>query len=43
MSSFTWKPLDMSRIDPEVMTYKLNVLPEAKPVKQKKRVFGKEK
>ncbi|XP_043807307.1 uncharacterized protein LOC122721954 [Manihot esculenta] len=32
-SSFTWKPFDMPGIDPEVMTHKLNVLPEARPVK----------
>lgn len=33
----------MPGIDPEVMTHKLNVLPEARPVKQKKRVVGREK
>ncbi|XP_021609076.1 uncharacterized protein LOC110612606 [Manihot esculenta] len=42
-SSFAWKPFDMPGIDPEVMTHKLNILPGAKPVKQKKRVFEKEK
>lgn len=43
MSSFAWKPSDMSGIDPRVMTHKLNVLPEARPVKQKKRVVGRDK
>ncbi|XP_043809729.1 uncharacterized protein LOC122723055 [Manihot esculenta] len=42
-SSFAWKPSDMPWIDPKVMTHKLNVSPEAKPVKQKKRVIGREK
>lgn len=42
-SSFAWKPSDMPRIKPVVMTYKLNVFPDAKPVKHKNRVFGKEK
>ncbi|XP_043812456.1 uncharacterized protein LOC122723651 [Manihot esculenta] len=42
-SSFSWKPSDMPGIDPEVMPHKLNVLPEARPVKQKKRVVGREK
>lgn len=39
-SSFTWKPSDMLRISPEVITHKLNVFPNAKLVRQKKRVFG---
>lgn len=43
ISSFAWNPLNMLGIDPEVMTHKLNILPEARPVKQKKRVFRKEK
>lgn len=42
-SSFAWKPSDVSGIKPEVMTHKLNVFLDAKWVKQKKRVFGKEK
>lgn len=33
----------MKGIDPEVATDKLNVLPNAKPVKQKQRHFGAEK
>lgn len=31
--SFTWKPSNMPGIKPEVMTYKLNIFPDAKPVK----------
>lgn len=33
----------MPIIKSEVMTHKLNIFPDAKPVKQKKRVFSKEK
>lgn len=33
----------MPGIDPEVMIHKLNVLPRAKLIKQRKREFGKEK
>ncbi|XP_021617952.1 uncharacterized protein LOC110618996 [Manihot esculenta] len=42
-SSFAWKPSDMPGIDPGVMAHRLNVLPEVRPVKQKKRVVGREK
>lgn len=42
-SNFALKPSDMPGINPEVITHKLNILLGAKPVKQKKRVFGKEK
>lgn len=33
---FAWSTADMPGIDPEVITHSLNVLPSAKPVKQKK-------
>ncbi|KAL0385958.1 UNVERIFIED_CONTAM: hypothetical protein Sradi_2990100 [Sesamum radiatum] len=36
---FVWIPLDFKGIDPEVIVHKLNVDPQAKPVKQKKRSF----
>lgn len=42
-SSFSWKPSDMQEIKPEVMTHKLNVFPDPKPIKYKKKVFSKEK
>lgn len=32
-SSFAWKLVDMLRISLEIMTYKLNVFPDAKSVK----------
>ncbi|KAA3474445.1 protein SRG1 [Gossypium australe] len=37
---FAWSAVDMLRIDPQVIIHKLNVLPEVKPVKQKKRRFA---
>ncbi|KAL0324650.1 UNVERIFIED_CONTAM: hypothetical protein Scaly_2432100 [Sesamum calycinum] len=40
---FTWKSSDMQKISPEVMVHQLNVNPEAKPIKQKKRAFGTER
>lgn len=33
----------MPRIDPEVITYKLNISPKFKPVKQRRRKFATEK
>ncbi|KAK4382465.1 hypothetical protein Sango_2868700 [Sesamum angolense] len=40
---FTWKSSDMQKLSPEVMVHQLNVNPEAKPIKQKKRAFGTER
>lgn len=40
---FAWKPSDLTGINPVVATHKLNVIPGAKPVKQKRRHFGTEK
>ncbi|KAL0440299.1 UNVERIFIED_CONTAM: Ribonuclease HI [Sesamum latifolium] len=37
---FAWEASDMQGISPEVMVYRLNVHPEARPIKQKKRAFG---
>ncbi|KAL0309282.1 UNVERIFIED_CONTAM: hypothetical protein Sradi_5870500 [Sesamum radiatum] len=37
---FAWEASDMHRINPKVMLNKLNVNPETKPIKQKKRAFG---
>ena len=40
---FEWKQVDMGGIDPTVITYRLNVSPFFKPVKQKRRSFAPEK
>ena len=37
---FTWKQEDMGRIDPTIITHRLNVSPSFKPVKQKRRSFA---
>ena len=39
---FAWNHEDMPRIDPSVITHRLNVHPSSKPVRQKKRVFAPE-
>ena len=40
---FAWTAADMPGIDPSFMTHKLNVNPERKPIKQKKRNFAPER
>ncbi|KAL2237680.1 UNVERIFIED_CONTAM: Retrovirus-related Pol polyprotein from transposon 17.6, partial [Sesamum indicum] len=40
---FAWSMTDFYGIPPGVITHQLNVNPEAKPVKQKKRIFGLER
>ncbi|KAL0312891.1 UNVERIFIED_CONTAM: hypothetical protein Sradi_5688400 [Sesamum radiatum] len=40
---FTWSMTDLQGISPDVITHHLNVNPDAKPVKQKKRMFGVER
>ncbi|KAL0386418.1 UNVERIFIED_CONTAM: Transposon Ty3-G Gag-Pol polyprotein [Sesamum latifolium] len=37
---FAWETSDMQGISPEVMVHRLNVHPEARSIKQKKRTFG---
>ncbi|KAL0312958.1 UNVERIFIED_CONTAM: hypothetical protein Sradi_5695100 [Sesamum radiatum] len=37
---FAWSPSHLKGIDPEVIVHRLNMDPQAKPVKQKKRSFG---
>ncbi|KAL0323633.1 UNVERIFIED_CONTAM: hypothetical protein Sangu_1982600 [Sesamum angustifolium] len=37
---FAWTMTDLHGISPDVITHKLSVNPSAKPVKQKKRMFG---
>ena len=40
---FAWKQADMGGIDPTVITYRLNVSPSFKPIKQKRRSFALER
>ena len=40
---FAWSHKDMPRIDPSVITYRLNVSPSYKPVRRKKWVFSPER
>ncbi|KAL0421021.1 UNVERIFIED_CONTAM: hypothetical protein Slati_3125000 [Sesamum latifolium] len=40
---FAWTPQDLEGIDPQVITHHLNIDPNCKPIKQKKRHFGPEK
>ena len=40
---FAWKQADMGGIDPTIITYRLNVSPSFKPVKQKRRSFAPER
>ena len=40
---FAWTTADMPGIDPLFMTHKLNMNPERKPIKQKKRNFTLER
>lgn len=39
---FTWSPMDMSCIEPELIMHRLNVDPTNRPMKQKKRSFAPE-
>ena len=36
---FIWTPVDMPGIDPEVMTHRLSINPNYRPIKQKKKSF----
>lgn len=40
---FAWKPSDLTGVSPKVAIHSLNVNPNVKPVKQKRRHFGAEK
>ncbi|XP_011078132.1 uncharacterized protein LOC105161948 [Sesamum indicum] len=40
---FAWSPSDFQGINPEIIVHRLNIDPQVKPVKQKKRVFGVER
>ena len=41
--AFAWKQADMGGIDPAVITYRLNVSPSFKSIKQKRRIFAPER
>ncbi|KAL0294800.1 UNVERIFIED_CONTAM: hypothetical protein Sradi_6866900 [Sesamum radiatum] len=43
LNIFAWSPHDLEGIDPRVITHHLNIDPNIKSVKQKKRHFGPEK
>ena len=43
MEVFAWKQEDMGRVNPAVITHKLNVNPSFKSVKQKRRSFSSER
>ncbi|KAL0402412.1 UNVERIFIED_CONTAM: Retrovirus-related Pol polyprotein from transposon gypsy [Sesamum latifolium] len=40
---FAWSPSHFQGIDPEIIVHRLNVDPQVKPIKQKKRTFGVER
>ncbi|XP_075515931.1 uncharacterized protein LOC142550751 [Primulina tabacum] len=40
---FAWSSQELRGVSPRIMEHRLNILPEARPVKQKKRHFGPEK
>ncbi|XP_074574636.1 uncharacterized protein LOC141831105 [Curcuma longa] len=39
---FAWTPTDLTGVSPSVAVHRLNVLPGARPIKQKRRHFGPE-
>lgn len=40
---FAWGPADLTGINPTIATHRLNIMPDAKPIKQKRRHFGQAK
>ncbi|MCI85557.1 retrotransposon protein putative Ty3-gypsy subclass, partial [Trifolium medium] len=40
---FAWQPSDMPGIDESVITHKLSISPDIKPVSQRKRKIGEER
>jgi len=40
---FAWTTLDMPRVSPDIITHKLSVYKEARPIAQKKHKLGEEK
>jgi len=40
---FSWMPADMPGISPDIISHQLNVQPEARPIKQKKRHIAPER
>ena len=43
MEVFAWKQEDMGKVDPAVITHRLNINPSFKPVKKKRRSFAPER
>ena len=43
MDAFAWGHLDMEGIDPSIMSHHLNVDPNRKPVRQKRRAMDIER
>ncbi|XP_075473356.1 uncharacterized protein LOC142504365 [Primulina tabacum] len=43
LSGFAWSVQELTRMSPDVAEHRLNILPNSRPVKQKKRHFGPEK
>ena len=43
MDMFAWTPVDMSGVSPDVITHRLSIFKEARPISQKKRDLGDEK
>ena len=39
---FTWTPVDMPGVSPDVLTHRLSIFKEARPISQKKRDLGNE-
>ena len=40
---FYWSHIYMMGIDPEIITYRLNIDPKCQPIKQKRRIFNTER
>jgi len=43
MDMFAWTPTDMPGVNPDVITHRLSIFKEARPISQKKRDLGDEK
>jgi len=43
MDMFTWTPADMSGVSPDIITHRLSIFRETRPISQKKRDLGNEK
>ena len=43
LDAFAWSASDMSRIDPDLLSHRLAMDPQAKPVRQRRRKFNEER